>query len=189
MRSDNFEGLPEEAKASKQIDSLVQFIDTRLQNTAPSHVMLAPEDWTLLRAFVLVGAGMGDSDTVATWLEGMHDFAEPKDQPRLERAAAAMRGEDETPAPLSVLRAAVDVDECITKFGISAETWTAHRRLHEALEQTRAAPNNECGHCGEPLSKHVGDKQMCPDAAVPDIYRFAPFKRHSSEKTSCEGQP
>lgn len=35
---------------------------------------------------------------------------------------------------------------------------------------------DECDNCGEPRSKHVTDRLICPDTAVPDVYRWSSKK-------------
>lgn len=32
----------------------------------------------------------------------------------------------------------------------------------------------ECTHCARLRSEHIGEKLICPDAAIPDVYRFTP---------------
>jgi hypothetical protein len=38
--------------------------------------------------------------------------------------------------------------------------------------ETTVQPDEKCGNCGDDYSKHLGERLICPDAAMPDIYRW-----------------
>jgi hypothetical protein len=89
-------GQPYAPVTNDRLGSLIDVIDTRLKNTSPAHVMLAPDDWRLLKPLLMAGlATQGHRVTqfadLARWLEGMHDYARPTDQSKLAEAAAIVR--------------------------------------------------------------------------------------------------
>lgn len=82
-------------KSKERLASLIDVIDTRLKNTAPAHALIAPEDWKLLKPLLLAGLSTHDvRSEAASWLEEMHDYARPIDQPKLLEAAAIIRAAD-----------------------------------------------------------------------------------------------
>lgn len=70
------------------------------------------------------------------------------------------------------------------KTGVQSELlkWTSATlvRLADATPRStaettvgRALHDEECANCGEGWSKHLTNRLICPDAAIPDGYRFA----------------
>jgi hypothetical protein len=51
--------------------------------------------------------------------------------------------------------------------------------------ETTVQPDEKCGNCGDDYSKHLGERLICPDAAMPDIYRWTA----EPTQVKAEGEP